>query len=291
MNEESPSLGLLGYLPRPDLGEPGSANVATSDARVTSPTFRTSPKQATLSTELDPSGSCISEGHAGLPAWIDQAEELDCRLEHAALVARQRRLQDAELEATREETQEQLRLAACREEVLQEKKRQAFLQAALERAQAGGQALRIASTMTSQRQEVVVEAQNQLLAGKALLSSLLREYQARQMQEGKVSRPGNKLSGPDDDLRALQAELQEIRSEMAAEQVRAARINRQTQVLETEKRSLQGKAADRSADAMSELQMQIQELAVGDSEVGGGRQHKEMHPSSTKSLWEPPVPG
>jgi len=57
--------------------------------------------------------------------------------------------------------------------------------------------------------------------------------------------------------------------------------------LETEKRSLQGKAADRSADAMSELQMQIQELAVGDSEVGGGRQHKEMHPSSTKSLVHP----
>ncbi|CAE7631725.1 CASKIN2 [Symbiodinium necroappetens] len=217
MHEESPSLGLLGYLPRPDPVEPGSANVAASDARVTSPTFRTKLAQAAESTPFDPSGSCMSEGHAGLPAWIDQV--LDCRLEHAALVARQRRLQDAELEATREETQVQLRLTAFREEVLQEKKRQAFLQAALERAQAGGQAMRIASTMTSQRQEVVVGAQNQLLAGKALLSSLLREYQGRQMQEAKVSHPADSnQSGPDDDLRALQAELREIQLEMAAEQ-------------------------------------------------------------------------
>ncbi|CAE7176774.1 caskin2, partial [Symbiodinium microadriaticum] len=185
-----------------------------------------------------------------------------------SLAARQRRLQDAELEATREETQVQLRLTAFREEVLQEKKRQAFLQAALERAQAGGQAMRIASTMTSQRQEVVVGAQNQLLAGKALLSSLLREYQGRQMQEAKVSHPADSnQSGPDDDLRALQAELREIQLEMAAEQARATRINQQTEVLETEKRSLQAKS--RSADAMSELQMQIQELAVGDPEVGG----------------------
>ncbi|CAE7650816.1 CASKIN2 [Symbiodinium sp. CCMP2456] len=286
MHEESPSLGLLGYLPRPDPVEPGSAHVATSDARVTSPTFRTNLAQAAESTSFDPSGSCMSEGHAGLPAWIDQAEVLDCRLEHAALVARQRRLQDAELEATREETQVQLRLAAFREEVLQEKKRQAFLQAALERAQAGGQAMRIASTMTSQRQEVVVEAQNQLLAGKALLSSLLREYQGRQMQEAKVSRPADSNisnpSGPDD-LRALQAELQEIQMEMAAEQARATRINQQTQVLETEKRSLQAKS--RSADAMSELQMQIQELAVGDPEVGGRRHDQDReHKDSIRAV-------
>ncbi|CAE7589623.1 unnamed protein product [Symbiodinium natans] len=251
MNESSESVsGLWDYLPR--------------SFETTSPTYAKPPQVASSCGRIGLDGSCLSEGHERQPTVLDHQDEiLDCRLEHAALVARQLRLQAAEQEANREQIQVQQRLTALREEVLQEQKRQDFLQAALQRAQAGGAAMQLASAMTSQRQEAAVAAQNQLLAGKPLLSSLRRECQDRQMRFQQFSRPGRGKEDGDEDIRALRAELHEIRSELAAEQARGARISLHTQALEKEKRSLQAK----TTDAMSELQMQFEEL-VGDSRDG-----------------------
>ncbi|CAE7692615.1 unnamed protein product [Symbiodinium pilosum] len=157
----SQHMGLMDYLPR------------SRDQANSSPSQQIPEVISPMAGQISLFGSYASEGPAKLDVSMDRQDEvLDCRLEHAALVARQLRLQAAEQEASREAITVQLRLAALREEVLQEQKRQEFLQAALQRAQAGGAALQMASAMTCQRQEAALGARSQLLAGKPLVSSL-----------------------------------------------------------------------------------------------------------------------
>ncbi|CAJ1351443.1 unnamed protein product [Effrenium voratum] len=147
--------------------------------------------------------------------------------------ARQLRLEAAEDEVRREEGHATARLEALRLEVLEERRRQDFLKALLERARAGGAAVHFALMMTSQRQEAKVVAQQELMLGQPVLSSLQDLQERRPLSEQQV--PLNVCS----ELSTLRSELEKVQLELATEKAQGDRISKQTEALEETKRSLE----------------------------------------------------
>ena len=174
----------------------------------------------------------------GPEASVEAPEVPELGHEQAALMARQMRLQHAEEEARKEEAEESLRIKSLKDELLGEEQRQSFLRAVLERAEAGGAASRLARNVAQQRHEAAMRAHGQLLLGQPVLSSLLKEFEERQVEDvaqGSSGSPFNEEQG----LQELRSQLEVIQLELAQEEARGEQLSLRTQTLEAERNWLQ----------------------------------------------------